>query len=370
MKNITKSLLILLGIFTISCSNDDVEDRPVIIAKDAPVLSAPADGSIYTLAVEDATKLAERFVWTSASFDTDVAITYSVELDLAGKEFANPQALGSVIGQNNVSVTVESLNGAAIAAGGEAFAEGQYEIRIKASVNSTFEALYSNVVTVTIKPYLTYPFKDMYLVGSATATGWDNAATLNMYAMYRDGENANVYHYTGYFAAGEFKLIREKGKWAPSYGLNGGALAYRATEDDPDTSNIPVATAGYYTLTVDVEAVTYTLVAYNATGATVYPTIGIIGTSTPGGWDNDTDMTKSTFDEHIWYINKQALTAGDGKLKFRANDAWDVSWGSTTSYSGLGTLGGADIPIGITANGNYDIWFNDLTGRYIYIPVK
>ena len=44
MKNITKSLLILLGVFVASCSGDDVEDRPVIVATDAPVLTAP-DGA-------------------------------------------------------------------------------------------------------------------------------------------------------------------------------------------------------------------------------------------------------------------------------------------------------------------------------------
>ena len=368
MKNITKSLFLLLSVFAVSCSGDDVEDRPVIVPTDAPVLTAP-DGGEYVLTIEDAALQADRFVWTSANFDQDVAITYTLELDLAGNEFAAPQTLGSVVGENSIAVSVETLNGAAMSAGGTEFEPGQYEIRVKASVNDTFEALYSEPVTFTITPYVLYPFKDLYLVGSATATGWDNTATLNMYPLYRDPANNDVYYYTGYFAAGEFKLVREKGSWAPSYGTNGTNLVYRATEGDPDPSNIPVATAGYYSLTVNVADLTYSLESYDASGAATYPTIGIIGTATPGGWDNDTDMVQSDFDPHIWHLNNQGLIAG-GEMKFRANDAWDINWGSDTSYSGLGTMGGANIPIGIATNGAYDIWFNDLTGRYIYIPVQ
>ena len=57
----------------------------------------------------------------------------------------------------------------------------------------------------------------------------------------------------------------------------------------------------------------------------------------------------------------------DGEIKFRADDAWDVSWGSDTALSGFATLGGPNIP---AMAGTYDIWFNDLDGGYILIPVE
>lgn len=368
MKNITKSLLILLSIFAISCETDDVEDRPVAIAKDAPVLSAPGEGSAYVLNITEAERQIERFVWTSANFDQSVVVNYTVEIDLAGSEFANPQVIGTATG-NQVAVSVETLNGAAMAAGGVAFEAGQFEVRVKASLNATSEPLYSNVVTLTITPYVTYPYEDLYLVGDATGSGWDNTANSNLYAMYRDPANNDIYSYTGRFAAGGFKLLRKKGQWAPSFGLNGTALASRPTEADPDTSNFTVTTAGYYTLTVNVADLTYTFVPYDASAAIIYPTIGIIGTATPGAWDNDTDMTQSTFDPHIWYVRSAALTAG-GEMKFRANNAWEISWGGPTSYSGVAGMPGSNIPIGISVNGAYDVWFNDINGQYIYIPVN
>jgi hypothetical protein len=68
---------------------------------------------------------------------------------------------------------------------------------------------------------------------------------------------------------------------------------------------------------------TYTLAPYTGSTATTYTTVGI-GSSTPKGWDASTAMAKSTFDAHSWTLGVTSLN--DGEAKFRANDAWDVSW--------------------------------------------
>ena len=49
MKNIVKSVFILFGALVVSCSTDDVQDRPVIEGVDSPVMAAPESGSAYTL---------------------------------------------------------------------------------------------------------------------------------------------------------------------------------------------------------------------------------------------------------------------------------------------------------------------------------
>ena len=46
-----------------------------------------------------------------------------------------------------------------------------------------------------------------------------------------------------------------------------------------------------------------------------------------------------------------------------SNDAWDVSWGGKTAFSGGGT--GDNIPVG---KSKYLIYFNDLDGSYLLIP--
>ncbi len=89
-----------------------------------------------------------------------------------------------------------------------------------------------------------------------------------------------------------------------------------------------------------------------------FPSIGIIGSATPGGWDSDTDMTDNgdgTFSLNIELI--------DGEAKFRANDSWDTNWGGTDFPMGVGTLDGPNIPV---AAGKYDVTFNPETGAYAF----
>ena len=119
---------------------------------------------------------------------------------------------------------------------------------------------------------------------------------------------------------------------------------------------------GYYTLTLDLDNLTFSIDSFDESGAATYSTIGIIGDSTPDGWGADTDMTQSTFDPHLWYITGIDLV--DGEAKFRAGDAWDTNWGADTELTGFGTQDGPNIPV---SEGSYDVWFNDLDGSYVFI---
>jgi hypothetical protein len=49
MKNITKSIIALFAVVALSCSVEDVQDRPVIEGVDSPVLTAPTAGASYVL---------------------------------------------------------------------------------------------------------------------------------------------------------------------------------------------------------------------------------------------------------------------------------------------------------------------------------
>ncbi len=77
-------------------------------------------------------------------------------------------------------------------------------------------------------------------------------------------------------------------------------------------------------------------------------------------------MTQSTFDPHVWTAFSVSLNAGE--FKFRANNAWDTSWGTNSEFFGTATINGANIPL--SAEWTYDVYFNDATGDYTLIPVK
>ena len=89
-------------------------------------------------------------------------------------------------------------------------------------------------------------------------------------------------------------------------------------------------------------------------------TVGIIGSATPNGWDSDIDMVQDATDTCLWTLD---ITLVAGEVKFRANDGWDINWGSVDFPSGVGTQGGANIPV---FAGEYSVTFNSCTGEYTF----
>jgi hypothetical protein len=337
MKNITKSFIALFAVLAISCSSDDVEDRPVIVAEDAPVMSAPTSGSSYVLEFQNASNLAERFVWTSANFGQSVAVNYTLEIDVAGNEFATPESLGSVIGQNQLSVSVETLNGAALSLGAEPFVESNYEVRVKASVNDTFEALYSNVATISVTAYTT-SLPKIYVVGSfLDASGYGgNWTASNGVPLAASGFGETDYQGYVYIneAAAQFKFLPTNVDFSGDYGDTGpsdGSFSGTIEQDGEVNAGLPTAEAGYYLVKVDTDALTYSLRKQ---------TWRIIGAATPGGWDNDTDLTYDPVTKK-W---SAVMNLVPGEFKFRANQNWnDDADNFGTGAEGLLAFNGGNI---------------------------
>lgn len=363
MKNFKISMIAILAIFAVSCNVDDVEDRPVITAGTAPVLSAPEEGNVYALNSETMDNLAERFVWSAADFGEGIIPGYAVEIDMVGDNFDTPVTIGLTEGATQFAASHAVLNSALTQLGAEPEVVGNFEVRVRAFVGS--ESMYSNVVEMIITPYQgIVPIKHLYLVGTAMDYGFNNNA--NNIPMFRDATNQHLFTLTAYFMAGDLKLIENMGSWQPQYGTNNGTTLADSAAGDPGA--ITVATAGYYTFTVNLEEMTFSLENFDASTATTYASIGITGSATPQGWpDNgvmDSDLTTTATNPHIWRIDNIALSAADAK--FRADDAWTVNWGGGSAPAGQASINGSDIPV--PEAGTYDIWFNDLDGRYIFIP--
>lgn len=373
MKKLSILILALVALtgFNACSSDDDV----VFIAQPDPdgISFRNTFSSTYILTDATAANNAERFVWNELDMGVPTNIMYEVQ-GSTSSDFSDFTVLGTT-SDNNLAITVRQLMDLAEDAGldndpdTEAPNTGTIFVRVVASAGTGGEMLHTSeaqALTVMLPELTGEPeitFQDLYLVGDATASGWTNTTTSNNHPLFRDPTNPDIYYYTGKFNAGNVKVIEERGAWAPQYGGENGNLIYRPTEADPDPAAIPVPSAGYYTFTIDVDAMTYTLVPYDASGAATYATIGYIGSATAGGWDADADMTQSAFDPHLWYAKGVQLM--DGELKFRAGDAWDVNWGADTPLAGKATMNGPNIPV---EENTYEIWFNDLTGRYILIP--
>lgn len=353
MKNITRTIVALFTIFAVSCSTDDVQDRPLIQGINAPVLSAPDDSSIYVLQPENMSQQAERFVWTSANYGGDVAVNYEVQIDVIGGDFSNPAVLGGANSANQVSVSVETLNNACLTLGADPFVASSYDVRVKSAV-SGFEPMYSEKITIIVTTYTT-DLPKLWIPGSYQSESgygdadWTHSAAAQLAADAFGSTKFEGYLYLANNVVADsdngFKFSSQ-GDWS---GTNYGDDGTFSDNLSPTGGNIG-GNAGYYRVKVDTEGLTYNLQPV---------TWGIIGAATPTGWDSDTNMTYNPATKK-WQI-VIALTVE--KFKFRYNDTWnvgDAQWnlglfdasktgenygGETMSY------GGGDISV--TTAGTY-----------------
>lgn len=339
MKNITKTIIALFAIVAFSCTQDDVENRPVITPGDAPVLTAPTTGAIYVLSPENASATVERFTWDSANFGGDVEVTYAVQMDVKGGDFSSPQTLGSVVSGNQVAVTVEVMNGAALGLNATPFAATDFDVRVIATAGAA-TSIVSTITSIVVTPYTTENPR-LWLPGSYQgASGYGSDWTPSV-APTLSASGYGLVDFEGYVyfdTAGNFKMTAQPA-WGPvDYGMGASAGTLSLTGGD-----ISMPAAGYYLIKADTETLTYTTTAIS--------TWGIIGDATPGSWDSSTAMTydKTT---KLWSVTVD-LTAKN--FKFRANNGWDINLGDIKPTADGQSLeyGGADIPV--ASAGNYTI---------------
>ncbi|NER16920.1 SusE domain-containing protein [Spongiivirga citrea] len=350
-----------------SLTSNTIRFDVIAYAVDPAVITSPSSTTDIVLSDATIDDTALTVSWDD-NVDGD-GVVYDIQLAQSGTDFTNPVIVASDVAGTTAEIPHGVLNAAAIGVGLEAGVKGSVDMKIFAkevTESGTLERL-SETVTFSLTPYsLDFPY--LFFVGAATAPGWDN--NNNNPPLFRDPNDGSKYYYTAYFNGDAFKLLEIKGQWQPQWGTNDGStLAVNdGTGSDPGVFNAPAA--GYYTFSVDIAGTsgTFSIENYDASGATDYNTIGMIGSSRTGnndGWaEPDTDMTQSPFDSHIWYANN--ITLLDGELKFRANDSWDTNWGSATELFGLGSFDGPGIPV---IAGTYDIWFNDLDGSYVLVPL-
>ena len=100
--------------------------------------------------------------------------------------------------------------------------------------------------------------------------------------------------------------------------------------------------------------------------------VALVGEAS-GGWPGSAgnpgpiDTHQMTSSDGVnWTLSAITLTGAitGGGVKFRANNAWTINWGSSAFPSGTATLGGSNIAC---LAGTYDVTFNSTTGAYSFI---
>lgn len=224
-----------------------------------------------------------------------------------------------------------------------------------------------------------YQSYDIYTIVGAM-NGWTSSVS-NQYALYPTSKEG-VYTYTTQWTGDanlKLWLIDDgnNGSWDKAWGtaVDGDNSASGSLVLNQGSFKCPEAGA-YYTITIDMNNHTYTWTKLDNQNPTTYNTMGIIGSSL--GWSDDVNMVQTS--PHNWYVSGVTIKAGG--FKIRANDGWDDAWGVGDSNSGYfektyGSLTytgvGVNVPgtgnPNLPADGTYNIYFNDITGQFLFVPV-
>ena len=282
---------------------EDEAFGPVLRVGNAPGFVSPDGGSSYILEETKAEEVLTTFQWTAADFGFQAGVKYTVEIAMAGTNFASPITLG-VVNALELAVTQQQINNILLSQGVEEAIPTNMVVRIVAEVSDEVSQTISGELPMTITPYIVeIDYPTLQVPGSYQ--GWDpaNESTV-IFSLKSDG------NFEGFVFMTDGALFKFTD--GPTWDVNWGDDGLDGTLD-PNGEDIPLpASAGMYRLNVNLNELTYKVTPTNW---------GVIGDATPTGWDADTDME---YDEATG-TQKVTLDLGTGFIKFRANDDWEIN---------------------------------------------
>ena len=309
---------------------------PVLEAVEGPVEITPDNmvGSKVT------------FVWSAADYGVATQVNYALEAATA----AAPETKVSItsgLTKTTVDVDYETLNG--ILFNDLKLGDGVAEdvlFTVSAKVGE-YAPIYSNTITVSCKVTAAEKqYAKLTVAGSYAYNSWTPGKGQFVFDFAgTDAQYSGVIDFGEDVSALQFKFVGE------AWGNNEFSVPSGEAQT-PEAAELPLVAGGgdniaaytthrFYSLTLDKAA---PKVIKNFS----FNSLGVIGDATPTGWDADTDMQFNP-EKQRFYVD---ITLIDGKIKFRADDAWDVNWGGA---EGALSAGGADIAV---AAGDYRIYVN------------
>ena len=386
MKKILLSALLFSGLALFTACEDDNDSNPVVQQPDTFQLNAPAlSGNAYDLERTSAIRLTCQ----QPDYGYTAPVTYYVQVSPTGtwneatSEEANDATYVELDGSFTtceVEADASQVNRAILKLNNwleESLVPTSpvtVYVRLRATLTAGYPC-YSNVIQLSVVPYytaLTAVDPELwYLVGDCIGDGsWGGSIGTAVIPMslvdgysYNETTGLGELTFTGYFPAGKgFKLVRDitNGSidWTNQWGSSDGALT--GVKNDGGSSNFAVPTSGYYTITLNTKDDEISIVP--ADDRTAYSQMLISGDF--NGWATDVQMTPvNTTDgmvNHIWHFELDA-TSGDTTAKFLADSSWSPNWGAADFPYGIGSNGGANIPV---PAGKYVVVFNDIDGYY------
>ena len=319
MKRIQKLVYISLGLFLFFAC-EEVEREPVVQPGDAPVLLTPSTGTSMEFEKLGADENTVSFSWSKADFGFQSAISYTLQIDLAGNDFS--EALNLVTTSDTSAVLTQMAMNTKLLGFGLPTAEATaLQARVIAVVSQYVETLYSATIDLTITPYAS-TFPSIYMIGAATG-GWDPSLAVEVVS------TGEPYQYTtiAYFDNADGRNFRffNKPDWNESLGgydvfpTFPTDLLAEATEDSDPNFNF-IGTPGWYEMFVDTQAGTITMTAVDK------PAMYLTGDATHG-WSWDDPVTEIAWVGYKIWEGDVAFTQGGAFRLFAQKDWGPTSYG-------------------------------------------
>lgn len=351
-----------------------------------PITLTSSPSGPLALQIANASTNALSFSWNASPYGADT-INYELQIDTVGGNFANPQVIkyGNSLTSN---ITTSDLNTAAIAAGIIGGTTKNIEFRIVSFIGTNYTKMLgaSNTATTSLTTYVAAP-DNLYIVGDATAGGWNNPVPTPSQQFTRiDAVSYGII--INLTSSGSYLFLPLNGDWTHKYGGSSATGGTLLADNAVPSSNTPgPVTSGLYEIIVNFQTNTYTVTAY--TGMPLPTSIGlnqglwIIGAATAGGWNNNSSASPNgignqqfTQISNAEYQITIALTAGQSYLMIPEDvNSWANKYGGSTDGTapGGGTiLFDNDVPSSNTpapaVSGNYLVDVNFITGKYTVTP--
>jgi hypothetical protein len=362
MRKLILFLIAIIGVtFISSCKKDEVK---TVIGTNflAPALtSGVTTGSTVTLNKANKDVML-NIVWSSANYGFRASVTYTLQMDKKGNNFAAPVSVGTrtsvmLAAVDTAQLTTNDLNNKLLLwqADPENPVSTPVEFRVKATINDSVPVLYSSVVSVTYLPYfIPIIYNKVYMPGAYQAAGgypsdWSPGdpflASLKGDSKYEG--------YVNFGGGGNFKITSDPDWNHTNWGAGATAGSLSATGGDIGM----ITAAGYYRVNVNTSELTISVLK------TTWSVIGSV--TAPGyNWSNDMDLTYNPATK-VW-TGTANLKAGE--FKFRANHDWGFAYGMGATAGKLDTSG---PNIALPLDGNYTITLNfSVPPIYRYTVVK
>ena len=318
------------------------------------------------------TSHSNTFTWSTAFPGYNGVITYVLEYDSTGKNFANPKQIAGYGGASvyTASLTQGDMNTTALASGIAVGATGKVDYRVKATTAGGAIA-YSSPVSVSVTTFSPVP-ANLYIVGDATLGGWTNPVPVPSQRFTKvDSYKFSINLWLN--GGKSYLFLPVNGDWGQKYGGVGANNSNNTAGDDFKSQGSDLKappTDGVYQIVVDFQTNKFTV-----TPIPVPANLYIVGDATPGGWTNPVPVPSQQFTklDNVTFGIVVNLNADKSYLFLPVNGDWNQKFGFNGSNNANNVngdalkAGGGDMKAPSTS-GLYLIIVNFATSSWTVTP--